>query len=304
MLIERGATGISHLTFTFGGSNPEIEIAEPLAPRSPGHPRPRRDRRRLLLGQPALRVHRRAPRPVRETYEIMVSIVDDVGAMLVPGHHPRRDLQAGARAPSRARGRRRWPGSRTPATTSASRPRSAGSPTRQTRRSSPGWRSTSSSTRTLETVRPDRRRGDLRDLRRRPRAPDRAPAGDPGGRLTLGAAAARFGSGSSDSGSSARPTSTDTSRPRAASSPWSATCRRRRSTRSSAARGVRGTTDPGCGDRRPRDRRGRAPAPAHDPPPLRQGGARGRQARLRREADHGHAGRGGGADRAGRRRAA
>ena len=51
---------------------------------------------------------------------------------------------------------------------------------------------------------------------RRPRSPDRAPAGDPGGPVDLGSAAARFGSGSSDSGSSARPTWTDTSRRRAA----------------------------------------------------------------------------------------
>ena len=85
MLIERGATGISHLTFTFGGSNPEIEIAEPL-------PRDRLvtldlgaivggycsdNRRYAFTGE--------LPDPVRETYEIMVSIVDDVGAMLVPG---------------------------------------------------------------------------------------------------------------------------------------------------------------------------------------------------------------------------
>ena len=85
MLIERGATGISHLTFTFGGSNPEIEIAEPL-------PRDRLvtldlgaivggycsdNRRYAFTGE--------LPDSVREAYETMVSIVDDVGAMLVPG---------------------------------------------------------------------------------------------------------------------------------------------------------------------------------------------------------------------------
>ncbi|UJA20865.1 aminopeptidase P family protein [Thermoleophilia bacterium SCSIO 60948] len=85
MLFERGATGISHLTFTFGGSNPEIEIAEPL-------PEGRLvtldlgaivggycsdNRRYAFTGE--------LPSHVRETYDTMVSIVDDVGAMLVPG---------------------------------------------------------------------------------------------------------------------------------------------------------------------------------------------------------------------------
>jgi Xaa-Pro aminopeptidase len=89
MLIERGASGISHLTFTFGGSNPEIEIAEPLE----------RDRLVTLdlgaiVGGYCSDNRRYAytgelPDEVRETYETMVSIVDDVGAMLVPGANHR-----------------------------------------------------------------------------------------------------------------------------------------------------------------------------------------------------------------------
>ena len=85
MLFERGATGISHLTFTFGGSNPEIEIAEPL-------PRDRLVTLDLgaIVGGYCSDNRRYAftgalPDSVREAYEIMVSIVDDVGAMLVPG---------------------------------------------------------------------------------------------------------------------------------------------------------------------------------------------------------------------------
>ena len=85
MLIERGASGVSHLTFTFGGSNPEIEIAEPL-PRDAlvtldlgaivgGYCSD--NRRYAYTGE--------LPDEVRETYDTMVSIVDDVGAMLVPG---------------------------------------------------------------------------------------------------------------------------------------------------------------------------------------------------------------------------
>ena len=84
-LIERGASGVSHLTFTFGGSNPEIEIAEPL-PRDAlvtldlgaivgGYCSD--NRRYAYTGE--------LPDEVRETYDTMVSIVDDVGAMLVPG---------------------------------------------------------------------------------------------------------------------------------------------------------------------------------------------------------------------------
>jgi Xaa-Pro aminopeptidase len=85
MLVGRGASGISHLTFTFGGSNPEIEIAEPLE----------RDalvtldlgaivggycsdnRRYAYTGE--------LPDHLRRAYDTMVSIVDDVGSLLVPG---------------------------------------------------------------------------------------------------------------------------------------------------------------------------------------------------------------------------
>ena len=85
MLVERGASGISHLTFTFGGSNPEIEIAEPLPPNAlvtldlgaivGGYCSD--NRRYAYTGD--------LPDDVREIYETMVSIVDDVGAMLLPG---------------------------------------------------------------------------------------------------------------------------------------------------------------------------------------------------------------------------
>jgi len=85
MLVERGASGVSHLTFTFGGSNPEIEVAEPL-PRDAlvtldlgaivgGYCSD--NRRYAYTGE--------LPDEVRETYDTMVSIVDDVGAILVPG---------------------------------------------------------------------------------------------------------------------------------------------------------------------------------------------------------------------------
>ena len=84
MLVER-VPRISHLTFTFGGSNPEIEIAEPLPPNAlvtldlgaivGGYCSD--NRRYAYTGD--------LPDDVRETYETMVSIVDDVGAMLVPG---------------------------------------------------------------------------------------------------------------------------------------------------------------------------------------------------------------------------
>jgi Xaa-Pro aminopeptidase len=85
MLVERGASGISHLTFTFGGSNPEIEIAEPL-PRDAlvtldlgaivgGYCSD--NRRYAFTGE--------LPDHLRSAYDTMVSIVDDVGAMLVPG---------------------------------------------------------------------------------------------------------------------------------------------------------------------------------------------------------------------------
>ena len=85
MLVERGASGISHLTFTFGGSNPEIEIAEPLEAGSlvtldlgaivGGYCSD--NRRYAFMGE--------LPDQLRATYDTMVSIVDDVGAMLTPG---------------------------------------------------------------------------------------------------------------------------------------------------------------------------------------------------------------------------
>lgn len=85
MLIERGASGISHLTFTFGGSNPEIEIAEPLERNAlvtldlgaivGGYCSD--NRRYAYMGE--------LPDGLRTTYETMVAIVDDVGAMLAPG---------------------------------------------------------------------------------------------------------------------------------------------------------------------------------------------------------------------------
>jgi Xaa-Pro aminopeptidase len=85
MLVERGASGISHLTFTFGGSNPEIEIAEPLEAGSlvtldlgaivGGYCSD--NRRYAFMGE--------LPDELRATYDAMVSIVDDVGAMLTPG---------------------------------------------------------------------------------------------------------------------------------------------------------------------------------------------------------------------------
>jgi Xaa-Pro aminopeptidase len=85
LLIERGASGISHLTFTFGGSNPEIEIAEPLEAGSlvtldlgaivGGYCSD--NRRYAFMGE--------LPDGLRATYDTMVSIVDDVGEMLTPG---------------------------------------------------------------------------------------------------------------------------------------------------------------------------------------------------------------------------
>ena len=84
-LVEHGAQGISHLTFTFGGSNPEIEIAEPL----PADALVTLDLGAIVGGYCS--DNRRyaytgeLPDEIRETYDKMVSIVDDTGAMLVPG---------------------------------------------------------------------------------------------------------------------------------------------------------------------------------------------------------------------------
>ena len=56
MLVERGASGISHLTFTFGAQIPRSRSPSP-SHQCPGHSRPRRDCRWVLLGQPAVRVY-------------------------------------------------------------------------------------------------------------------------------------------------------------------------------------------------------------------------------------------------------
>jgi Xaa-Pro aminopeptidase len=84
-LLHNGADGISHLTFSFGQSNPEFDIDEAL------------ERNRLVtldLGA----IYRgycsdnrryaysgKMPSELRERYQQMVEIVDGVGAALVPG---------------------------------------------------------------------------------------------------------------------------------------------------------------------------------------------------------------------------
>jgi Xaa-Pro aminopeptidase len=84
-LMEHGAGGISHLTFSFGGTNPEVEVAEPLEAGSlvtldlgaiyGGYCSD--NRRYAYLGP--------IPEDVTKKYEAMVAIVDAVGEMLVPG---------------------------------------------------------------------------------------------------------------------------------------------------------------------------------------------------------------------------
>jgi Xaa-Pro aminopeptidase len=84
-LVRNGATGISHLTFSFGNSNPEVEADEPLEPGSlvtldlggiyEGYCSD--NRRYAYVGDP--------PASLLEHYETMVSIVDAVGEALVPG---------------------------------------------------------------------------------------------------------------------------------------------------------------------------------------------------------------------------
>jgi Xaa-Pro aminopeptidase len=84
-MVELGATGFSHLTFSFGRANPEIAIDEPLEPQMlvtldlgaiyQGYCS---DNRRYAFSGPI-------PDTIREPYRTMVSIVDQVGELLVPG---------------------------------------------------------------------------------------------------------------------------------------------------------------------------------------------------------------------------
>jgi Xaa-Pro aminopeptidase len=84
-MVELGATGFSHLTFSFGRANPEIAIGEPLEPQMlvtldlgaiyQGYCS---DNRRYAFSGPI-------PDTIEEPYRTMVSIVDQVGELLVPG---------------------------------------------------------------------------------------------------------------------------------------------------------------------------------------------------------------------------
>jgi Xaa-Pro aminopeptidase len=84
-LLRNGANGISHLTFSFGDSNPEVEADEPLAPGRlitldlggilDGYCSD--NRRYAHLGP--------VPPALQARYDTMVAIVDGVGAALVPG---------------------------------------------------------------------------------------------------------------------------------------------------------------------------------------------------------------------------
>lgn len=84
-LYKNGATGISHLTFTFGHANPEIAIGETLQEGDlvtmdlggiyQGYTSD--NRRYMFAGVP--------PAALLEHYEAMVRIVDAVGEALVPG---------------------------------------------------------------------------------------------------------------------------------------------------------------------------------------------------------------------------
>jgi Xaa-Pro aminopeptidase len=84
-MFKNGAMGISHVTFSFAGANPEVALDEELA----DHKLVTLDlgaiyegycsdnRRYAYCGQ--------IPSALRERYEIMVEIVDEVGKALVPG---------------------------------------------------------------------------------------------------------------------------------------------------------------------------------------------------------------------------
>lgn len=84
-MIKNGATGVSHITFSFAKENPEIAIDERL------------DENRLItldLGgiyngycsdNRRYAYSGRVPDSLRTCYETMVGIVDEVGGMLVPG---------------------------------------------------------------------------------------------------------------------------------------------------------------------------------------------------------------------------
>ena len=178
MLVERGASGISHLTFTFGGSNPEIEIAEPLATERPGHSRPRRDRRWVLLGQPAVRVYgrpaRRRARDLRDDGLHRGRRRRDA----IPGTTHKEIFERALELHAERGGPTARDGSPILATTSAFETEErwlADSP--RTSRSRLGWPSMSSSTRN-SGGRPGRRRGDVHRRRIRPRAGHEAACGE------------------------------------------------------------------------------------------------------------------------------
>jgi Xaa-Pro aminopeptidase len=84
-LLRNGADGVSHLTFSFGQSNPEFDIDEPLDPN-----------RLVTLDLGAIyrgycsdnrryAYSGKIPNELRDRYNQMVEIVDGVGAALVPG---------------------------------------------------------------------------------------------------------------------------------------------------------------------------------------------------------------------------
>jgi Xaa-Pro aminopeptidase len=104
-LMRNGATGISHITFSFGRANPEVALDEMLE-----------DGQLVTLDLGGVyngycSDNRRyayagtAPDTLRERYSIMVEIVDQVGAALVPGAtyaevlHRAVDLYAAYRIP-------------------------------------------------------------------------------------------------------------------------------------------------------------------------------------------------------------
>jgi Xaa-Pro aminopeptidase len=84
-LLANGASGIGHVTFTFGTTNPEIALDEPLAPGAlavldlggivDGYCSD--NRRYAYAGE--------VPAELRERHETMVAIVDAVGEALIPG---------------------------------------------------------------------------------------------------------------------------------------------------------------------------------------------------------------------------